>query len=467
MSAELSFLVIETDNRWFALPTALVESAVAPRAVTALPFVPRCVEGLVNVNERILPLVDLRLLLGGAAPTAGGELVVIDAHRAPCALRVERVVGKADIEAGNLQEHAGDDGANIVSGRFDWDSRAVLVLDDNALARVVGSHEVPQGDRGLLGRLQAEENVAGHDTLDTVVFEAAGELYAIDLQDAIEILDLPPATAVPGAPAVAEGLARVRDDVILVLSFPRLLRRGENRADAPTVIVVERDGVRYGLRVDRLDGIRAFARDALRRIDDDGGELVGVLAGDDRLFGLVTPARLIGETLHTALKPLVPRRHQEDAMERDTLHPVLQVALGDEDFAIPLAQVRRIAEYCPAEPLRDSEHGLVTGAVTVDGNVMPVIELGSALRAGGGNTGAWVIVGEEGREWAIAVREAKQILEIPGRAIEEISARADGFVTAVANVDNRLLSLLTMAPLLRGDAGTPATSGQGSVTHGH
>lgn len=446
------FLVVESGNRWFALPTRAVDAAVAPRPVTPLPFVPPWVEGLINVNERILPLVDLRRLLGMAQPTAGGELVVIESPRGPCALRVDRVVGKADIAAGDVQSHRGegDSAADAaVCGRFEWDAHSVLVLDDDAIGRCVNAGEAPQGQRGLLGRLQQDEDAAAQrQQIECVLFESAGENYALGLQDVVEILDLPAATPVPGAPPAAEGLARVRDEVVLVLSLARLLRRGDSRDDAHSVVIVEREGIRYGLRVDRLEGIQSFDPDALRRIEDEGSELIGVLAQDERLFGLLTASSVISHALHATLAPLVPRRNQAAEAQRETLHPVLQVALGDEDFAIPLGNVRRIAEYSAAEPLRDGEQGLVSGAVTVDGNVLPVVDLGRVLQADGSNTGAWVIVGSDDREWAIAVREAKQILDIPQSAIEEIGGRADGFVTAVANVDRRLISLLSMAPLL-------------------
>jgi len=457
----LDFLIVESGGRWFALRTQAVEAAVAPRAVTPLPFVPAWVEGLVNINERILPLLDLRRLLGDTQTAAAmSELVVIDTAGTPCALRVDRVVGKVDVAAAELQSHAAESDAAdssetvpaLVCGRFEHDGTSVLVLDDEVIGRSISVRDLPQGQRGLLGRQQAGDGDHQHDTLDCLIFSAAGEMYAVDLQEAVEILDLPPATPVPGAPAATEGLARIRDEVILVLSLARLLRRGDSRADAATVIVIERDGIRYGLRVDRLDGIHSFHRDALRRIDDDSSELVGVLAGDEQLFGLIAPARLISDALHTTLVPLVPRRQQTDIARHEILHPMLQVSLGNEAFAIPLAQVKRIATWTAPEPLRDSEQGLVSGAVTVDGNVMPVVELAGILQSGGDNTGAWIIVGSDNREWAIAVREATQILDIPGSAIEEIGGRADGFVTAVAHVDNRLLSLLSMNPLLRSDA---------------
>lgn len=471
------YLVVACGERRFALATPVVEGAVAPCPVTPLPFVPVFVEGLVNVNERILPLLDLDRLLGGNGISGSSELVVIDTAHAACALRVSRVTGRAEISADAVQAHTDSaahdhDAHHCVRGRFEWESTSVLLLDADAITASVRAGNAPTGQRGLLGRREDTQADTNSDSIDCILFGVLGERFAIDLRDAMEILDLPPATPIPGSPACCEGLARVRDEVILVLSPAVLLHRSDRSAATQgTVIVIARgDGdnrVRYGLRIDTLDGVRTYARDARRDIDggdadssisqhNGSGEIVAVLTGDDGLAGLLRPARLINDRQHAALMPLVPRRQQEVATQADTLHTMLHVSLGNEEFAIPLQQVRRIATWCAAEPLRDAERALVSGAVTVQGNVLPVVALERILQAGSDNAGAWVIVGDEQHEWAIAVREARDILEIPGRAIEDVGTRAEGFVRAVAHVDNRLLSLLTMAPLLTATTATGA-----------
>jgi len=112
--------------------------------------------------------------------------------------------------------------------------------------------------------------------------------------------------------------------------------------------------------------------------------------------------------------------------------------------------VRRIAKFTAPERLQADAGSLVCGAVSIEGRIIPVVDIARLLNVGeDGNEGAWVIVGDADHEWAIPVHEARQIIEIPASAIEAVSAAQQrGLVTAVANVSERLISLLTMTPLL-------------------
>jgi chemotaxis signal transduction protein len=58
-----------------------------------------------------------------------------------------------------------------------------------------------------------------------------------------------------------------------------------------------------------------------------------------------------------------------------------------------------------------------------------------------------VIVANPRGEWAIPVSEAHEIIEIPLDALEKVDRRDNGFVSAVATVGNRLVSLVSLAPL--------------------
>lgn len=444
------FLIVAACGQLFGLHAGCVKTAVAVRPLTPLPFVPAFVEGLVNINERIVPQLDLERLLGAGAAGEGTELVLVETARSPCALRVARILAKADIGAGELQPIADEAETLPVSCRFEWEGGNVLVLDIERIGSLIGSRELPAGERGLLGRLQAENDNDDTRLLDCVVVVVAGERYAFALNDVVEILDLPRATPVPGAPAAVEGLAMVRDEVVLVLSLAALLTSAARpETDRGSVIVVAREGVHYGLRVAALEGLQQIDADCLRRIEDSGSEVEGVLADGDQLCALLTPERVISAERHRLYQPLAPRRQRETERRAERQHVVLQVGLGGEIFGIALEQVRRIVEYRAPEPVQAEAGSLVTGAVNIEGRVVPVVDLGACLRAGTGNEGAWVIVGDGLNEWAIAVREAHDIVSVPESALEPVPMDPDSFVSAIANVQERLMSLLTLAPLTR------------------
>jgi chemotaxis signal transduction protein len=446
------FLIVVIGGQHFGIATRIVGTVVALRPLTPLPFVPPFVEGLVNINERIVPQLDLAGLLGAAAG-AGGELVLVETARSPCALRVAQILGKAEVGADALLPLADHAEALPVSHRFEWEAGNVLVLDVERIGGLIGSRELPDGERGLLGRLdRGQEADVTATRFDCIVVGVGGERYAFGLGDVVEILDLPVATPVPGAPAGVEGLAMVRDDVLLVLTLAELLGRPGVAEARGSVVVVEREGVRYGLRVDTLEGLEQLDHGCLRRIEEAGSEVEGVLASGERLYGLLTPARLIGAERHRQYQPLAPRRQQQVEQRAERRHEVLQVMMGDELFGIALGQVRRIVDYHPPEPVQADAASQVAGVVNIEGRVVPVVDLAARLRTGGGNDGAWVVVGDEAGEWALAVREASDIVSIPESALEPVQAGPDGLVSAIASVQDRLMSLLSLASLARREA---------------
>lgn len=450
------FLLFRVQGQTFALPAQAIAEAVAPRAVTPLPFVPDYIEGLVNVGERVLPQIRLQRLLFPGTETAAednDELLVIETTRSPCALRVDRIVGRVVIQADDIQPIQNADGelaaSTLFDGQFDHEGDAVLVIDATRLGTLIVSRETPAGRRGMLGRLEQDDEEQRFHELPCVVVRVGNERYALPLDDALEILDIGPATPVPGTPPAIEGIAIVRDEVLLVLSLPQLLGRGCNQDGARHVLVIERDDTRYGIRVDAVDGIIPFNPDTLRRIEDDSGEVAGVLVHDDQVYGLLAPERLVTDARHLAYKPFVPdtRRHQTQAAIET--RAVLQIALGDEDYALPLDLVRRIAGYTPPERIEHDAGALVSAAVNIDGNIVPVVDLARHLHVPvQGDASAWVVVGNDRGEWAIPVTEAHRILDIPVNAIEDVERREQGFVTAVASVEDRLVSLLSLAPLM-------------------
>jgi purine-binding chemotaxis protein CheW len=92
--------------------------------------------------------------------------------------------------------------------------------------------------------------------LEILVVELAGRHYGTPLQAVREVFTLGPLTPVPTAPAAVAGVANLRGQVIPVLDLMRLLDLGLHRLRlGDPVVLVESDGTRVGLLVDRVVGL--------------------------------------------------------------------------------------------------------------------------------------------------------------------------------------------------------------------
>lgn len=130
-----------------ALPAVAEVGNVPP--VTRVPGVPAWLAGVANWRGRILPVLDLRTLLGAdAVPFAArARLVVLATEGANVGLLVDGVEGTTSTAEEVAPFPAGVSGAaeSLVSGQLPRDEGPVAVLDVPAVMRLRDG--LPQGRR--------------------------------------------------------------------------------------------------------------------------------------------------------------------------------------------------------------------------------------------------------------------------------------------------------------------------------
>src|SRR6478735_10041688 len=100
-AAVSEYLIFTCGAGRFAIAAPSVQEILRPHAVTPLPFVPACIDGLINVEGKIAVQVNLSQLIG-QAHHQGKELILINTERALCALKVDEVLGKLSLETESI-----------------------------------------------------------------------------------------------------------------------------------------------------------------------------------------------------------------------------------------------------------------------------------------------------------------------------------------------------------------------------
>lgn len=88
-------IVLTLDDQRYALPLSVVERVVRVVEVTALPDAPDIVAGVVNVQGRIIPVVNIRkrFLLPEREIALSDQLIISHTSRRPVALMADSVTG--------------------------------------------------------------------------------------------------------------------------------------------------------------------------------------------------------------------------------------------------------------------------------------------------------------------------------------------------------------------------------------
>lgn len=140
--------------------------------------------------------------------------------------------------------------------------------------------------------------------LEWVVFTCAGHRFAFPLQRVREILPPHEYTRIPGCSPVVCGLAGVRGRVVTVFDFGVAAKlRPALEAPDHRVVLVEHGERLVGLAVDAIEAVARsteelpLGADALRALDIERDDVLGVGALGDRPFLAVDPERVLGRLL--------------------------------------------------------------------------------------------------------------------------------------------------------------------------
>ncbi|HSP16176.1 MAG TPA: chemotaxis protein CheW [Thermoanaerobaculia bacterium] len=110
--------------------------------------------------------------------------------------------------------------------------------------------------------VEAAKVIATVDQLEVLTFFIAGELYAIDIENVVEIITPRPITRIPNAEPAVVGILSLRGTVVTLLDVRRRLGHpGEPPSnDEVRVVVVQHNGEHLGFAVDRV--LRVVRADA-------------------------------------------------------------------------------------------------------------------------------------------------------------------------------------------------------------
>jgi len=224
-----------------------------------------------------------------------------------------------------------------------------------------------------------------------VTFYLGDEEFGFDIMSVQEIIRQPKLSRIPMAPPYVEGIANLRGMVLPIIDTrTRFGMPRTEDSDRTRVLVVDVDGNKTGLRVDRVRQVtRVLQRQmeppppVIREgISSDYLESVVKLEDGKRIIMALNPRAIC------KVSPEILHKHQaalgtettgatvqaKDASEDLAVIQLVAFKLGREEFAFQMDRVREILRVTrPSEVPGTPKH--VLGVLTVRGKILPVIDL--------------------------------------------------------------------------------------------
>jgi purine-binding chemotaxis protein CheW len=237
------------------------------------------------------------------------------------------------------------------------------------------------------------------DESQLVTFLLKDEEFGFDIMSVQEIIRLPRMAKVPRTPEYVEGIANLRGVVLPVIDMRN--RFGMERAeetDRTRVLVVDIDGAKTGLRVDRVKQVTRVLRSeietppsAIRGTNSDYLEGVVKLDKGQRIVMALNAAQVcsIGVARHNvsvsglATSSTAGADKSADASRStdEDVQKMVTFRIAKEEFAFHMEHVREILRVQTPNQVPDVPD-YVLGVLTVRGQILPVIDLRRLLQQG-------------------------------------------------------------------------------------
>ncbi|MCG5242350.1 chemotaxis protein CheW [Azospirillum doebereinerae] len=484
----LAFVTVMVGGLGFALPLADVLEVVRPPALVRVPLGPPGLVGLAQWHGTPTPVLDLSRALGRAGGdgadgrTDGGgvaaRVVVVRHQGQPVGLLVDGMAGMIRSTADRIDALTDEEGLEVDSGLLAGVLRdgAVTILDAGALI----DRQFGAGWRAAAPRAAALESSGGAassmamsaaDEAQLVVFEVAGQEFALPVERVREILPKPDSvTRMAKAKAHLLGVMPLRDRLLPLVGLRALFGLGEadeGGADAGRrVVVVQTDGAdaSVGVVVDEVRDILRIARSLIDPVppllarEAEFEDLDGIARADGgrRLVSVLSAARMfrhgvsLGGEAEVATMDGTGARTNAGAGEAVERFVVFRLA--GAEYGLPVAAVQEVLRRPDATTSLPNAPDFVTGVVTLRGAVLPLIDQRRLLHlpAVGEGGGAGV---DRGRVVVVAQGEARVGLLVDGLSgLLAVPDSCIGPAPAVSEAQRRLIRRVATPPVGQGAA---------------
>ena len=237
---------------------------------------------------------------------------------------------------------------------------------------------------------QATIDSSQKDENQLVTFYLGEEEFGFDIMSVQEIIRQPKLSRIPMSPAYVEGVANLRGMILPIIDTRT--RFGMARiedTDRTRVLVVDVDGNKTGLRVDRVRQVTRVLRQQMESpppviregmnsdylesvVKLDEGKRI-ILALNPRAICKVAQGDLRKQQTTVTVGP-VTAKDPKDSGADQSVTQLVTFKLGLEEFAFQMERVREILRVeRPSEVPGTPKH--VLGVLTVRGNILPVVDL--------------------------------------------------------------------------------------------
>ena len=484
LSLDQQFVSFSLGNENFAFPMSLVREIVRLPQIVSVPLTPASLLGLANLRGNILPLVDLRRLLGlePREPDVSTRVVVIDNGQIMGLMvdRIDRVFIPERDQIEDATEIQSSIDSKLLSGVIKSDDEEGLIqllsletlIADNFKA--IAGMSAANTTQGLTQTTQKHSETEEEDLLQLVSFLVAKQEFSFEISTVQEIVRLPEhISMVPRSAPHILGMIELRGRLLPLLSLRRLFQL----EDAPTnvhnrILVIGANGKgAVGVVVDQVREVLHVPQEVQDSTPDllrQGGELNEIdsicrLEQGQRLVSVINSQALFEDPAVQAA--VAAKELEEGAMdteeevldeEDEDITQMVVFGLGKQEYGVLIEAVQEITRV-PANLIKvPRTPDFIEGMINLRGTVLPVVDMRSRFglpRNERSEQQRILVLDLNGTRTGFITDAVSEVLHLHREAIEAAPSLSDDQVRILGKVanlqdDKRMIQILDVDELL-------------------
>jgi len=379
-----TILQIRLGDEYFGIDSDDSNQILRVPPITAIPLTHESLKGIIVLNGKIVPVLDLKMLLDiGSVDITKEESRIITLHinGEDIAIIVDEVIDAFSMDENNYEENVSQESSII--GFYKQKDDLVQVIEPGTIIQsdMIESFRPIEVDK-LLDETQSKVlNIS--DTSRYLFFKSQNEFFAVDIELVAELIFIPKdITPIAGSNSSNLGAITLRDEVIDVFDFNLLFGFDavDLKSEEARLLILRDDDKKLAICVEDIQEIKDID---ISKIDS-----VSTSLGDDKIESLYKDGKNIVSIVSAIyLRKIIDEysvttqnnEHTDEKKEENfNMRELAVFAIAKEEFAFDIESVQEIITYQEVTPLPESSE-YVDGVINLRGSIIPVVNLPKKL----------------------------------------------------------------------------------------
>ncbi len=381
-----TILQIRLGDEFFGIDSDSSNQILRVPVITSIPLANRWLRGIVVLNGKIVPVVDLKDILGiGSVDIAKQEsrIITISFNGDEVAFLVDEVIDAFALQENNFEEIDSEEEGFAIGFYRHNDFLLQLIEPKNLINNEILESFTPLEVEKLSDEEKNSKSRVDVDTKRYLFFKSKDEYFAIDIELVAELIFVPrEITPIPGGDRANLGTITLREEVIDVFDFNLLFgfESVDLKNDRSRILILKEENKKIAICVEYVEEIKDISVSDIEPINNSlGEEKIESLYKDSKSIVSIVSSlylrNLIDKYCVVATKE---DKIQEQKKGSENMRELVVFAIDKEEFAFDIESVQEIIIYQEVTPLPDSDE-YIEGVINLRGAIIPVINLPKKL----------------------------------------------------------------------------------------